>query len=559
MVRRALRFLNTKTDDLHSAAYLLGGFAILSQILAFLRDRLLAHVFGASASLDSYYAAFRIPDFLFVTVASIVSISVIVPFIVEREKLGKAAVRKFVDDIFSFFSFLIIGICAAAYFLIPAFSHILFKGFSGETLAHVILLSRIFLLSPVFLGFSNLLGSLTQAYNRFLIYAFAPVVYNIGIIFGILVLAPHFGVLGVAWGVAIGALLHALIQIPYVIKMELLPRFKFFFDWRSIRRVVTLSLPRTLTLSINHIATIFLVSLASLMAAGSISIYSFSLNISSVPLSIIGVSYSLAAFPTLSRHFSERNIKAFVEQMATTTRHIIFWSLPVTALFIVLRAQVVRVLLGTGRFNWDDTRLTAAALALFSISALFQSLLLLFVRAFYAAGHTKKPLLINIVSTVVLIACTYGFVKIFYIWPEFQYFIGALLKVDDLPNYAVLMLPLGYTVGTVLNGVVHWVGFERDYSGFSKGIVRAFFECFSASVILGYAAYIGLVLFAPLFNVNTLIGIFLQGLCAGVLGIICGVATLHLLKSKELDEAWKAVQGKFWTNKSAVAEDPEIV
>src|SRR4051812_42206148 len=109
MVRKFFGFLYKETDKLHEAAYLLGFFAILSQVLAFLRDRLLAHSFGAGTSLDLYYAAFRIPDFLFVTVASIVSLSVIVPFIVEREKFGKESVREFVDNIFTFFSIVIIG------------------------------------------------------------------------------------------------------------------------------------------------------------------------------------------------------------------------------------------------------------------------------------------------------------------------------------------------------------------------------------------------------------------------------------------------------------------
>ncbi|MBX4189035.1 murein biosynthesis integral membrane protein MurJ [Candidatus Parcubacteria bacterium] len=559
MVKKFLTLLYKETSTLHQAAYLLGFFALLSQVLAFLRDRLLAHVFGAGSELDTYYAAFRIPDFLFVTVASIVSLSVIVPFIVEREEEGREAVKEFINDIFSFFSFLIIIVCGLAYFLIPVFSPILFKGLSGEALSQVILLSRILLLSPIFLGFSNLFGSLTQAYNRFLVYAFAPVVYNAGIILGVLILVPKFGVMGVAWGVALGALLHALIQIPYVIKMGLMPRFKAFFDFASIRRVVLLSFPRTLTLSINHISTIFLVSLASLMAVGSISIYSFSFNISSVPLSIIGVSYSLAVFPTLSRYFSQKNIQGFIEQMATTTRHIIFWSLPVTALFIVLRAQIVRVLLGTGRFNWDDTRLTAAALAIFSVSALFQSLLLLFIRAFYSAGQTRKPLLINLASTGILIACTYFFVKVFYSFEGFRYFITALLKVDDLSgSAAVLMLPLGYSVGTIINGVVHWIGFEREYGGFSKSVKRTLFECSSASVVMGYASHIALTLFAPLFNLNTLPGIFLQGLVAGMVGIVIGILVLRLLGSRELAESWRAVHAKFWKAK-VIAQNPEIV
>src|SRR3954467_9017827 len=126
MVRKIFGFFYKETDRLHQAAFLLAFFSVLSQILAFVRDRLLAHVFGASADLDTYYAAFRIPDFLFVTVASIVAISVIVPFIVEREKQGSEAVHAFVDDIFSFFVFLIVGVCVLAFFLIPTLSGVLF-------------------------------------------------------------------------------------------------------------------------------------------------------------------------------------------------------------------------------------------------------------------------------------------------------------------------------------------------------------------------------------------------------------------------------------------------
>lgn len=558
MVRRIFNFFYKETDKLHQAAILLASFSILSQILAFLRDRALAHVFGASEDLDIYYAAFRIPDFLFVTVASIVSLSVIVPFIIEREKGGRAAVRSFVDDIFSFFSYLIVGISIVAFLLIPKFSGILFKGFSGPALGQVIFLSRIFLLSPLFLGFSNLLGSLTQAYNRFLVYAFAPVLYNAGIIIGIIFLTPRYGIAGVALGVVAGSFLHMAIQIPYVIKIGLLPRWKNRFDFSSIKRVIKLSFPRTLTLSTNHIATIFLVSLASLMTAGSISIYSFALNISSVPLSIIGVSYSLAAFPTLSRHFSDNNMKGFVDQMALTVRHIIFWTLPMMALFIVLRAQIVRVLLGTGHFDWNDTRLTAAALALFSISVLAQSLLLLFIRAFYSAGHTRKPLIINVVSALVLIACTYGAVKLYYFWPGFGYFVGSLLKVGDLPGTVVLMLPLGYSIGTILNALVHWIGFEKDFGRFGRETYHTLFVSFASAIFVGLGSYVGLNIFASLFNTALLTGIFLQGLFAGVMGVVIGILVLWLLRSRELAEFWQALHKKF-RGVEAVAENPEIV
>ncbi|MBX4200479.1 murein biosynthesis integral membrane protein MurJ [Candidatus Parcubacteria bacterium] len=558
MVRSVIRFLYKEASGLHEAAYLLAVFAILSQILAFLRDRLLAHTFGAGALLDTYYAAFRIPDFLFVTVASVVSLSVIVPFIVERERQGKAEVKKFIDNIFSFFSILIIIVCALTFFLIPALSSHLFKGFSEENLHRAITLSRLLLLSPIFLGFSNLFGSLTQAYNRFFVYAFAPLLYNLGIILGILVLGERLNVYGVAIGVVVGAFLHMAVQVPFVAWMKLFPKFKLNFDFSSIRKVVTLSFPRTLTLSTNHIATIFLISMASLMTAGSISILSLSLNLQSVPLSIIGVSYSLAAFPTLTRHFSERNIKAFVSQMSATAKHIIFWSLPITAIFIVLRAQIVRVLLGSGHFNWEDTRLTAAAFALFSISSVFQSLMLLFVRAFYSAGHTKKPFLINLLCTVILMLCAYGFVKIFYSFEAFRHFLEALFKVEDVPGTVVLMLPLGYTIGTILNGIIHWIGFEKDFGGFSKEVKRTLFESLAASVLVGTGAYAGLNVAAAFFKTDTLFSVLTQGLFGALVGVVAGSSILYLLKSKEQKEVWRAIHKRFWKSK-VIATDPEIV
>jgi len=132
MVRKILGFLYRETNTINQAALLLGLFAFLSQVLAFLRDRLLAHIFGAGTELDIYYAAFRVPDFIFVTVASVVSLSVLIPFIIEEESRGQEALRGFIDSIFSFFSILIIVISGLTFFLMPVVSKVLFKGFSDS-------------------------------------------------------------------------------------------------------------------------------------------------------------------------------------------------------------------------------------------------------------------------------------------------------------------------------------------------------------------------------------------------------------------------------------------
>lgn len=566
MVKKFLGFLYSETSSLNQAAFLLGLFALLSQVLAFLRDRLLAHIFGAGSDLDIYYAAFRIPDFLFVTVASIVSLSVLIPFIVEKDAesrefgalIPNSPLRDFIDSIFSFFCLLMLSSALLTFIFMPFLAEFLFKGFSASELGETVSLSRLLLLSPIFLGFSNLFGSLTQAYNRFIIYAFAPLLYNAGIIIGIVALGEKLGILGVAIGVVLGAALHLFIQVPFVSRAGLMPRLKAKFDFELVKRVARISLPRTLTLSMSSITLIFLVAMASVMAAGSISILSFSINLQGVPLSLIGVSYSLAAFPTLTRKFQEKNLAAFLEQMELSARFIIFWSLPLTALLIVLRAQVVRVLLGTGLFDWNATRLTAAALALFVLSAMFQSLLLLFMRGFYSAGITRRPFFINLVSSVIIILSANLLVKLFYYSDPFNYFITALMKVEDIPGAAVLMLPLGFSIGTILNVVLLWAAFEHEFRGFSRGVLRTFFEGVGTAFIIGATAYVFLNIFDRFFDTQTLPGIFLQGFISGVLAIIAGVIILLALKSRELASIWVVLKGKFWKT-TVIATDPEIV
>jgi len=350
-----LNILGREFGGLHQAAFLLGSFALLSQILALVRDRMLAHSFGAGATLDVYYAAFRIPDLVFAGIASLVSVTVLIPFLVKKIDADGAGAQKFLSDVFTSFISFITLFSIGLFFLIPWLSGILFPGFSPQEQSSLVPLTRILLLSPIILGLSNLFGSVTQTFRRFFVYALSPVLYNLGIIFGIVFLYPQFGILGLGYGVVLGALFHFLIQIPVVAQQKLLPRFSFSIDIEAMKRVVTLSLPRTLGLSANHIALLFLVSFASLMAEGSIAVFNFSLNLQSVPLSIIGVSYSVAAFPTLARLFAGNEMEKFMKNIIMAMRHIIFWSTPILALFIVLRAQIVRTILGSGEFGWDHS------------------------------------------------------------------------------------------------------------------------------------------------------------------------------------------------------------
>lgn len=529
---RLLRIFNKEFNKISEAAFVLGAFTLASQLLAIVRDRLLAGSIGPGNVLDAYYAAFRVPDLLFTLGAALVSVSILMPFFKKHIKKGKG--KEFINDIFtSFFSFIVIA-AIILFILMPYLAELLFPGFDPNTLGDTILLSRIMLLSPVFLGVSNLFATITQTFKKFFVYALAPVFYNLGIIIGIAFFYPQFGILGFAYGVALGALLHMAIQLPIVIHQGYLPALSRSINWDAIIIILKHSLPRTLTLSMSKIVFLIFVSLGSTLAVGAISVFNLSYNLQSVPLALIGVSYSVAAFPTLVEYYNERNFQEFMHHVMIPIRQIIFWSLPVVSLFIVLRAQIVRIILGTGNFDWSDTRLTAAALALFIVSVVAQSIVLLLIRAYYAAGKTWKPLWLTLGSSALSVALAFFFAWLFETVPVFSQTLENLLRITGVPGSQVIVLPLAYSVGMFINLFLLWKAFVKDFnyvSGFQ--IRKTCYQSLIASFLMGIVAYGSLRFFDIYFSQAKVVDVFLHGLVSGLAAVVVGACYLLLLRNQE--------------------------
>lgn len=562
MVNRIITFLNKEFRGVNEAALLLGGFAFLSQILGLIRDRTLAHIVGAGPMLDVYYAAFRIPDFLYLSIASLASVTVLMPFLMDKINSDNNTTDKariFLNNIFSAYTIFMIVACGVIAIFMPQIVSYMVPGFSDYQISLLITTSRIMLLSPILIGLSNLIGTVTQLFRNFLIFSLSPVFYNVGILLGVLFLYPKFGVLGLSIGVIAGALLHFLVQVPVVIKHKLFPRFTYKIKWREILHVVKLSAPRTLTLSCHSLAFIFLIGMASTLKSGSISLFTFAFNLQSVPVGIIGISYSVAAFPILVKSFSMKDMDNFVNQIIFAAKQIVFWSLPIISLFIVLRAQIVRVVLGSNSFSWADTRLTAASVSLFIISLASQSLVLLFVRGYYAAGNTKKPLLINVSSSLMVIIFAQILIYVFHTFPQVLTHLEVILRVKDVPGTIMLALPLAYAMGSLLNFFLIWILFKKDFfCNKNVNLSLTFIHSLISAIVMGFVAYEALGLFDNVFNINTGIGILLQGLVSGIIGISAGVIVLVLFKNKELFDIWNALKNKFWRNRVVVPEQTEL-
>lgn len=526
---------------MHQAAYLLAAFALLSQTLALVRDRLFAAHFGASHTLDVYYAAFRIPDLLFATVASLLSLYALLPVLSRLAESDEGKMISFLRQTLLYFFAGMGLISLAAFVAAPWILQLIVPGLNSPEL---VLLTRILLLQPIFLGASNILANLTQIRHRFFLYSISPLLYNLGIIAGILFLYPRMGVAGLGWGVVLGACLHMLVQLPFFASEKPQTRMPTRESLRELFKVLALSVPRTLSLGAGQISLIILTALASFMAPGSIAVFMFGWNLQAVPLTIIGVSYSVAAFPTLSKLYAGGEADAFVRHVEVALRHIFFWTIPATVLIIVLRAQLVRTILGAGVFDWGATRLVAAALALFILSLLAQSVSMLIARAYYAAGNTRKPFYFGLITVATTVAAALLFIAVFhgnYLWRDV---LEEMLRVADLGGTTVLMLALAMALGSWAGFIAGFWCLQRDFKLSLAPLWRLTFESLAAAILGGGAAYLALTGMGQVVDINTATGILAQGFAGGIWGLGVAIGVLVLLKNPEIREAYAALKSK---------------
>ena len=547
MIRTTLRFLSAEVRGLHAAAYVLALCALSSSLLALVRDRLLAHTFGAGTELDIYYAAFRIPDLLFVSLGAMVSVYVLIPQLMNRDMESQ---REYIDTIVTGFSFFSIVATGLLFWWVPFFLAHLYPFLSDAQHVVATSLTRIMLLQPLLLGFSNICAAITQSRHRFLLYSLSPLLYSFGAIVGILVFFPWWGLAGLAWGIVLGAVLHLGIQIPSLWGDGFV-RIPRVFSTRALYDTVRISLPRAGALSMGQVSFLGLSAIAGALGSGALSVFIFAYNLSNVPLAIIGASYSVAAYPTLAGSFARGAREEFVAHLATAARAVLFWSLPISALVIVLRAHIVRVILGSGHFDWTDTRLTAALLGVLSASLVAQGFLLLLPRGYHAARRSLIPLVFasGIAGASVLFA--YGFL-ILSRRPDILPFAEYFFRLVDVPGTPVVAIALGFSLASLLGASLYVWHFNRTFGGFVSQLSRTFFESISASLATGSVAYLVLTSLGALSIFSTLGTIILQATLAGTLGMSAGLIVYHVLGSREYQEVRLAVADRLWRMSTTV-------
>ncbi len=490
-MKRITDFINKGFIDVGQAALIISALGLLTQILGFVRDRALAHVLGPTQLLDIYYTAFRIPDFLFNSVATLVSVTILLPFLAQhlKDQENRLNAKKFLSDMASFFALLIAVISVIVFFAMPYIAKIIAPQYGLADTKLLISISRIMLLSPVFLGFSNIFGIVTQYYKQYALWSCAPLVYNLGIIIGVTVLFPHFGLWGLAWGVVLGAAGHMALQIPAVKKHRLFPTLHRY-SWETIKTVFVQAIPRTIALSLNSLVLIWIVAFASKFGVGAVSLFTFALTVQMVPVSMIGLSFAVASFPHLAKSHAESAHDNFYNTAHNVTEKIFFWSLPASIVFFIFRTQIVYILLGSYKFTYMHAKVTGAALGIFVLSLATQGILYVLVRMYYAVGNTKQPLIVNGISAVALVALIYfGYEATLYI-PGAVTALTNLFGISGLPHANMIVLPLAYTLGEYINLGLMYISIKKHFPRYTaRSVVSHGADVIGAGILLAVVLY----------------------------------------------------------------------
>lgn len=511
-----LKILNSQSKTITGAAIILAGATLINKAIGILRDRTIAHYFGTGEITDAYYAAFKIPDLVYnLLVVGALTAGFIPTFTkIFYQYSDKNPAWKLASNILNILGASLIILALIGAIFAKQITPLVAPGFSPDNTRLVADFTRVMFFSPVLLGLSMVLGGILQSLRRFVLYSIAPIFYNLGIILGASILVPTFGPIGLAYGVVIGAFFHFFLQL--IGAWQAGYRWQWIFNLKDTNTKIIgkLMIPRTMSLAVGNLNTIVTTILASILPTGSVAAYNFADNLQWVPIGIIGISFALAVFPVLSTAIAEKDHDKFSKNFFGTFRQIFFFIIPITIIFLLLRAQIVRVILGSGAFDWNATINTADALAFFSLGLFAQSLIPLLARAFFALSNTKTPFIISIVSSFVNVG-------------------ASLLLMKPL---GISGLALASTIGAVTNFGLLFIFLKKSIKKLeAEQNISTVWKILTSGLIMALVVQSLKYPLAKIFNQDYFFGILGQGLVAGLAGLFIYGILCYILKLEEMN------------------------
>ncbi len=509
------KVFNSSSQSITAAAFIISSAGLFSRSAGIARDHIFAKLYSTGPVIDAYFAAFKIPDLIYnLLVVGALTAGFIPTFTKLWEKdATQTSAWKLANNVLNIVVIALLILAGVGMLFAPTAARIIAPGFTGERQALVIQFTRIIFLSPLFLSISMIMGGILQSLRRFVLFSIAPIFYNLGIILGATVLVPLFGTNGLAYGVVLGALLHCSLQVygAYAAGFRWRPQL----NWRDkdTHQIGKLMVPRTIGLAISQLNAVAITMLASLLPIGSVAVYNYANNLQSVPLGLIGIPFALAVFPSLSIAIAQNDLALFRTRLTETLRHIIFLIIPFSLIMLLLRAQIVRVILGSGEFDWNATIATADTLAFFALSLFAQAITPLLARSFYAFSDTVTPLVVAIISEL----CT---------------IIAALLLHKPL---GVAGLALATSSGAFINAFGLYLCLRKKIKSLNEiALLQTVFRLTVAGLAMTLTVQLVKYPLSEVLDLNRFWGILLHGLISGSLGILVYIAICWVLKVEEL-------------------------
>lgn len=492
------------------AAIVIAVINLLSKILGFVRDMVIAHQFGATGQTDAYLVGYTIP-YILMNVLALALATVVVPIFSEYKAKGKTqeAWNLFnTVTTFTIIVFLFLAILGSVF--VSVLVKIIAPGLTGDTVLLAEELTLIMLPMLVFMGVSTLFNGLLNANNKFTIPALTVVVANIIVIVTTLTLGKIIGIYGVAVGTLFSVVAAAAMQIPALYKVGF--KYKFNINWRDsgVQKVMSMMLPVVIGVSVNQLYIVIDRMLASGLAEGSISALNFANKLILLPLGSFVMAIGTAFYPTLTRQVANFHLESAKDTLRKSFRMALMLTVPASVGLFVLRYPIIQLLFERGAFDERATEMTATALMFFSIGLSAQSVNVILTRGFYALHDTKTPVKLTFIAVL----------------------INLVLSLS-------LISPLqhgGLALATSIAAIVNTLMLSKFLSSYLPGLwdKKVFYFClkvFVASVIMGLAVlYVNTIIYLGSGNLF----LFLKVTFCVLAGACVYILLAALLKIREI-------------------------
>ncbi len=507
---------------------MIAGLTVISRGVGFIRELLLASHFGAGTTLDIYYTAFRLPDIIYnLLILGTLSVAFIPIFSAYYNK-DKEEALAITNSVINLAGIVMFIVCTILFIGARPLTRLIAPGFRGDEFEQTVQLTRLMLLSPVLFTISSVLGSYLTGIRRFFAISAAPVLYNVGIIFGLYLFYPLWGLIGLGMGVVLGAFLHLLLQAidAYRHGYSWLPKLDLHHP--GVRQIGILFVPRVLALDISYVSLLIASIIGSTLAQGSISVFNLANNLQAVAVGIFALSTVTAIFPVLTDLHAQGAGDKFVMTLRDSIIRILFFMIPVAILILLYRAHIVRLAYGYGKFDWENTILTFNTLGILAFAVISQSMIPLMARAFYAQHNTKTPFLIGLGAMI----------------------INVIVSVFAAQHYGVLGIALGFTIASIFNGLVLFLALRLKITHYAQDLetifdlplLEAVTKIIAATLAMGITSYVLLYWLADHINTHTVYGIFTQAAISGLGGILVYWAITIVFGFKESTYVFEAVK-----------------